>query len=84
MRICQNPGVHRDERRIENPRRRHDDLVCGVAVKCARKLRGLGTHAGREVEQANAGIGKCLLNQIEDWARESKPLTLGQLGDFPA
>ena len=84
MRICQNLGVHGDEWHIENPRGRHNDLVCGVAVKCAGKLRGLDADAGRKVEQADPGIRKCLLNPIEDRARQRKPLTLDQLGDLPA
>ena len=84
MWILQNLAVQGHERRIENASRGDDDLVCGVAVELARKLRGLDADAGRKLDEPDAGIRECLLNPIEHRARQSKPPALDEFGDLPA
>jgi hypothetical protein len=56
MRISQDLVVHGDEWRVEYPRRCHDDLVCGIAMKYAWQLGGLDTNAGRKFEELDSRI----------------------------
>ncbi len=76
MRILQNLAVYSHERRIKNASRRDDDLVCGVAVKLAWKLRGLDANARQKLDETDAGIRERLLKPIEYGTRQSQSSAL--------
>lgn len=84
VRILQDLTIHRDEWSVQNAGCRDNDLVSGVTVECARKLRGLHADARGKFDEPYAGIGESLLNPIVNRTRQGKPTALDQLGDFPA
>jgi len=83
MRIIQNLSIHGNQRRIQNAGCRYNDLIGGIAVKIPRKLSGLDADTRGKFNQPNPGVGKSLLNPIENRTRQGKPPALDQLGHLP-